>query len=212
MRTLVQCDFDGTITEKDVSFLLLDTFADGDWRQLLDEYREGKISVGGFNTKAFSMIKADKQTLVNFMRGKVKIRAGFCELLGCCRKNGFQFVIVSNGLDFYINTILKDLGVENIEVFAAQTRFGSGGTEVKYVGPDGSQIHNDFKEAYTRFFLKQGYRIIYVGNGSSDISPARLAYQVFARDELLNGCRDTKLNCTPFIDLNDVAKSLELLG
>ena len=36
-KTLVQCDFDGTITEEDVSFMLLDAFADRDprrWRQL----------------------------------------------------------------------------------------------------------------------------------------------------------------------------------
>ena len=36
-KTIVQCDFDGTITDKDVSFLLLNHFADGNWRQLLDE-------------------------------------------------------------------------------------------------------------------------------------------------------------------------------
>ena len=34
MKTLVQCDFDNTIAESDVSFMLLDAFADGDWQQL----------------------------------------------------------------------------------------------------------------------------------------------------------------------------------
>jgi len=38
-KTLIQCDFDGTITEEDVSFILLDTFARGDWRRLLKEYK-----------------------------------------------------------------------------------------------------------------------------------------------------------------------------
>ncbi len=33
-KTLVQCDFDGTVTEEDVSFMLLDAFANGGWRQL----------------------------------------------------------------------------------------------------------------------------------------------------------------------------------
>ena len=53
MKTLVQCDFDGTITEEDVSFLLLDTFTDGNWRQMLEDYHEGRISVGVFNTRAY---------------------------------------------------------------------------------------------------------------------------------------------------------------
>jgi len=81
VKTLVQCDFDGTITEEDMGFLLLDSFASEDWRRLLTEYREGRMSVGRFNTKAFAMVKADRQTLLKFVRSKVKIRAGFHELL-----------------------------------------------------------------------------------------------------------------------------------
>jgi len=211
VKTVVQCDFDGTITQEDVSFLLLDTFANGDWRQLLTEYREGKISVDHFNMKAFAMVKADRQTLLEFMRGKVKIRAGFHELLACCQRKGVHFVIVSNGLDFYIETILGDIGINNIETFAAQTRFGAKGIEVQYVGPEGSQLQDGFKEAYIRLFLKRGYRVVYVGNGASDIPSARLAHWIFATGELLTYCKETNLNCTPFVDLNDVVRGLEVL-
>ncbi|RLI35091.1 2,3-diketo-5-methylthio-1-phosphopentane phosphatase, partial [Candidatus Bathyarchaeota archaeon] len=169
VKTIVQCDFDGTITEVDQSFLLLDAFASGNWRQLLIEYREGKISVGHFNTRAFAMVKEDRQTLVNFVKQTAKIRPGFHELVAYCRREGVQFTIVSNGLDFYINTILTDIGVKNIEVFAAQAQFTPRGLEVKYIGPDGAHLDSDFKEAYTRLFLTNGYRTVYVGNGLSDI-------------------------------------------
>ena len=211
LKTVVQCDFDGTITQDDQSFLLLDTFANGNWRQLLADYREGRISVCHFNTKAFAMVKEDKQTLLDFIRGKVKIRAGFSELLAYCRRNGFQFIIVSNGLDFYIEAILKHIGLQNIKVFAAQAHFGSRGIEVKYMGQNESHLENDFKERYVRSFLANGYRVIYVGNGLSDISPAKQAHHIFARDELLAYCKEASLNCTPFIDLNDVVRGLELL-
>jgi len=214
MKTIVQCDFDGTITEKDVSFLLMDAFADGNWRQLLNEYREGRISVGAFNTKAFTMVKADKQTLLDFIftKSKVEIRAGFNELLTYCSKKGFKFVIVSNGLDFYIEAILRDIGVENIEVFAAQTQFSPDGLEVKYIGPDGRQLEDSFKEAYTELFLKRGYRVVYVGNGISDFSPARQAHHIFATPDLLDYCQKANLNCTPFDGLNDVVRGLEILA
>ena len=211
VKTLVQCDFDGTITKEDVSFLMLDAFANGDWRQLLAEYKEDKIPVGYFNTKAFAMIKADRQTLLDFMKGKVEIRAGFGELLSYCHKKGFRFVIVSNGLDFYIETLLRDIGAESIEVFAAQTQFSPGGIKVKYIGPEGNWLEDNFKESYTRLFLRSGYRVIYVGNGISDLSPAQQAHHTFATDELLDSCRQVNLNCTPFVDLNDVVKGLELL-
>ncbi len=211
METLIQCDFNGTITEEDVSFQLLDAFANGDWRQLLTEYREDKISVGYFNVKAFTMIRADRQTLLEFVKNEVRIQAGFNELLAYCRRKGFRFVIVSNGLDFYIEGILRNIGVDNIEVLSAQTHFSSKGIEVKYIGPEGNQIQDGFKEAYIRLFLSRGYRIVYVGNGASDIPSARLAHHIFATGELLAYCKQTNLNCTPFVDLNDVVSGLELL-
>ena len=211
VKTVVQCDFDGTITHKDVSFMILDAFADGDWRQILAEYRGDKISVGRLNTKAFAMVKADEQTLLEFVKSKVEIRAGFGQLLACCEKKGFRFTIVSNGLDFYIKAILRDMGIGNIEVFAAQARFGANGIDVRYIGPKGDQLEDSFKEAYVRLFKERGYRVIYMGNGVSDISPARQSHHVFATGDLLASCKKANLNCTPFVDLNDVIRDLELL-
>jgi len=210
-KTLIQCDFDGTITEEDVGFILLDTFARKDWRRLLTEYREGRMSVGRFNTEAFAMVKADRQTLLKVVRSKVKIRVGFHELLAFCRRKGFRFVIVSNGLVFYIEATLRTIGINNIEVLAAQTNFTPKGIETKYIGPEGNQIQDGFKEAYVRLFLGRGYRIVYVGNGISDVSSAKLAYHIFATGALLDYCKETNLNCTPFVDLNDVVRGLELL-
>ena len=211
-KTLVQCDFDSTIAEDDVSFQLLDAFAEGDWRYYLEEYQEDKITVGAFSDHSFGMVKADEKTMLDFVfKGGVKIRPGFRELLGYCAKQGIKFVIVSNGLSFYIEAILKDVGLDNIEVFAAQTRSTPDGLTVKYIGPDGNQLGSGFKEAYTRLFLSQGYRVVYIGDGLSDIKPASRADYIFARDNLLAYCREKQVNCTPFDDLNDVVKGLELL-
>jgi len=210
-KTLVQCDFDGTITEEDVSFLIMDAFTDGDWRRLVAQYRAGKITVGSLNSQAFAMVKQDRQTLIDFVRRTAKMRAGLHELLDYCHSHGLRFAIVSNGLDFYIHTILTDAGVKDIEVFAAQTRFDPRGLIVRFIGPDGAELESNFKETYTRLFVSQGYRVIYVGDGLSDISAARHAQYVFARSELLGLCRETGLTCTPFTDLSDIVKGLELL-
>jgi len=210
-RTLVQCDFDGTITQEDTSFFLLDSFAQGDWRRLLRQYRERKLSVGQFNSQAFALIKADKVTLLETVKDKVKIRPGFHELVNYCSRRQFRFVIVSNGLDFYIRAILKELGLGRVEFHAAETHFTPQGLKVRYIGPEGQELHSDFKEAYVRLFLGQGYRIIYVGNGDSDVSPARLAHQVLARGELLSYFQKNGLECQPFENLTDVVRALSLL-
>jgi len=209
VKTLLQCDFDGTITEEDISFLILDNFADGDWRRLLDDYQRGIITVGSFNTAAFNMVKADEETLREFVEQNTRIRAGFHELLALCRKMDYRFVIVSNGLEFYINTILQMLHIENIEVFAAKAEFNPCGIKAKYLGPDGDELQNDYKVTYIRHFLKDKYHIIYIGNGTSDVDSARLANHVFATGTMLVKCRKMKLECTPFINLNDVVEGIE---
>ena len=211
-RILVQCDFDGTVTEEDISFLILDAFADGNWRRLLNQYRAKEISVGCFNTKAFTMVKEDKEALNQFVKERFELRAGFGKLIEYCRKRGFRFVIVSNGLDFYIRTILENIGLSDVEVFAARARFGADGVEAQYIGPEGEELQDDFKEEHVRHFLRQGYRIIYIGNGDSDIPSSRMAQHVFATGQLLEYYKGKSLDCTPFNDFNDVVKELELLG
>jgi len=213
-KTLVQCDFDNTIAEFDVSFMLLDAFADGDWRQILQEYREHKIPVGVFSQRTFAMIKADEATMLDYLfaGNRVEIRPGFKELLDLCSEKGFGFVIVSNGLKFYIDAILKHIGVAGIEVFAAHTDFSPDGLNITYVSPDGQQIADNFKESYVELHLGQGNRVVYIGDGYSDISPASRADYIFARDDLLSHYRENNLKCTPFNDLNDVVRGLELLA
>ena len=209
MKTLVQCDFDGTVTEEDTSFFLLDAFAQGDWRRLLREYKEHKISVREFNTKAFAMVKADKPMLLEALKGKVKVRAGLHELVNYCLGKGFRLVLVSNGLDFCIKAVLKELALENVEVHAAQASFHTEGMKVQYIGPDGKRLEDGFKEAYTKSFLKLGYRVIYMGNGESDVAPAKYVHYVFARGELLAYCRENNLKYKPFENFLDVVRDLE---
>ncbi len=208
-KTIIQCDFDGTVTEKDVSFLLLDAFADGDWQQVLKQYQAGSITVGRFNSEVFAMVKADRERLLEYVREQVKVRAGFAEMINVCRRRDFRFAIVSNGLDFYIKAILQDLGRHDIEVHAARTRFHPEGLKVQYLGPEGTPLDDGFKEAYVNLFSRQGYRVIYVGDGSSDLSPASQCQHIFATGHLLTLCQRSGIDCTPFSDFTDVTSVLE---
>jgi 2-hydroxy-3-keto-5-methylthiopentenyl-1-phosphate phosphatase len=208
---IIQSDFDGTITEEDVSFALLDAFAEGDWRKLYERYRQSKMTVGDFNTKAFAMVKAGRDELLRVAREQVKLREGLRNLVNYCQERGSRFLIVSNGLDFYIKAILEDVGLGNIEVYAARTEFSPDGLRVHYIGPEGTVLKKGFKEAYTKLFLNQGYQVVCIGNGPSDYFPAALSQHVFARDGLLDICKEKRLKYQPFEDLNDVVRGLEKL-
>ncbi|MCK9357993.1 MAG: MtnX-like HAD-IB family phosphatase [Dehalococcoidia bacterium] len=211
MKTLIQCDFDGTITEDDASFYLLDAYAEGDWRSILKEYKEGRITVGEFNTRAFAMIKADESTLLSKLDENVRVRPGFRELLDYCAYRGFRFVIVSNGLQFYVEAILRALGVNGIEAHAATNAFERDGVRVQYVAPDGTVLQDGFKEAYMKLYLSEGYRVVYVGNGTSDSYASRHAHVVFATGDLLTYYLRHGLPCIPFDDLTEVVNGLTKL-
>jgi 2-hydroxy-3-keto-5-methylthiopentenyl-1-phosphate phosphatase len=217
VMTAVQIDFDGTVTEEDVSFLLLDTYVGSAWRDHLDDYTSGRIPVGAFNKRVFGMMKADEKTMTRLVltSERVKIRPGFRELMEYCAGKGYKIVIVSNGLRFYIEAILENLGLagtKGLEIYAARNEFYPGGVKVAYIGPEGNELEAGFKEAHTEMLIKRGYRVIYIGNGSSDIHPARLAKHVFATAQLLKRCRAEDLACIPFNDFFDVIKGLKDLS
>ena len=205
-KILIQCDFDGTVTVDDISFMLMDAFAKVDWRAINDEYNAGKITVGEFNERAFSMLGADKKEMLDYLKGKVVIRAGFKEFAALCEKKGIRLVIVSNGWDFYVRQILEDNGLENVEYHSAETYVEAGRLQVRYVGPEGRVVDTEFKEKYVNKFINEGYHVVYIGNGTSDISPAKGAQQIFATDSLLEHCQKAGLNCMPFNSFHEICQ------
>jgi len=213
-KTLVQCDFDGTVTIGDVGFMLLDGFASGDWRQWEKKYAASEISVGRFNTEVFSMVTADRQTMLDYIKGRVVIRPGFSDFVALCRQREFRLVIVSNGLRFYIEQVLGDIGMPTLEVYAAETDFCPDGLRVEYTGPDGSAVDSGPKNAYTDFFLAEGYRVIYIGDGRSDFLPAQRCNTIFAAADaggLLPLCRRENVQCHPYTSFHDIINVMEKL-
>ncbi|MBN2239192.1 MAG: HAD-IB family phosphatase [Dehalococcoidales bacterium] len=209
---LVQCDFDGTITIEDASFAILDAYLPGKWEALFKEHQEGKMSVGEFNTRVFSMVKADKETLLKLIDERVRIRDSFQEFVRYCRDYGYRIVIVSNGLDFYIKHILNKTRSGDLEFHASITTFDPGGLTVRHRGPDGNYLDEDVKVAYTDSFLSQGYDVIYLGDGSSDIMPAKKCSRVFATGNLVSYCERENLECIPFKSFQEVIREMRSLN
>lgn len=203
-KIIIQCDFDGTVTEDDISFILLDAFAKGDWRTINKQHSEGKITVGQFNERAFGLVRASKKAMLDYLKDKVKVRPGFQKLVELCQQKGIRLVIVSNGLEFYIKRILEDMGLYNLEYHAAETRFHANKLKVRYIGPDGSVVDSGYKEKYVNQYLSEDYHVVYIGNGSSDLSPARGAHQIFATESLLEHCQRSGLTCIPFTSFLEI--------
>jgi 2-hydroxy-3-keto-5-methylthiopentenyl-1-phosphate phosphatase len=43
MRKLILCDFDGTISVRDMGYVLVNQFTSGNWERIDRDFRDGKI-------------------------------------------------------------------------------------------------------------------------------------------------------------------------
>ena len=181
---IIQCDFDGTIINNNLSTLLRENFAPGNWQDIESDYLKGKISVERSNKFQFALIKEPKEKLQEFVRQHITLRAGFIDFVSYCNEKHLPFVIVSSGLDFYIEPVLKEIGLHNLELHCAQTAFTGNGIEVSYYDPEGNPINEGFKSSYLRWLQKRGGEVIYLGDGLSDFDAAFKANHVFATGNL----------------------------
>ncbi|MFC1986630.1 MtnX-like HAD-IB family phosphatase [Chloroflexota bacterium] len=208
---IIQCDFDGTIIRNNLGVLLREHFAHGDWQKIESEYFHGHLTVEQSNKLQYALVKEPKEKLQEFIRQHIDVRRGFGEFVRYCQNNAIRFVIVSSGLDFYIETVLTQIGMSGLELYCGQTCFGKDGIAVSYTDPDGSAINRSFKSKYLTSFKKQGKKIAYIGDGLSDLEAAGQADHVFATGHLLTLLKAKSIPCSCFTDFHDLLHQVRLL-
>jgi len=205
---IIQCDFDGTVTTNNVSLLLRERFAIGNWRKTESDYLQGLLGVEESNKRQFALIREPKEKLVAFATQKARVRTGFLDLVHYCRSSGIRLIIISSGLDFYIEAVLNKIGSPNIELYCARTSFGQDGITVSYIGPDGSLLKQGFKEKYLAWLKKRGGCVTYIGDGLSDLAAASAADQVFATGHLHRLLGTKQVSHYSFTDFHDILHQL----
>jgi 2-hydroxy-3-keto-5-methylthiopentenyl-1-phosphate phosphatase len=207
---IIQCDFDGTITKNNLSVLLREQYACGDWQKIESGYLHGHLTVEQSNKLQFAFIKESKEKLQEFVRQHIEVRPGFVEFVRGCRESAIPFVIVSSGLDFYIETVLTQIGLSDLEVYCGHTSFGKDGIIVTYTDPQGNTINWGFKKKYLAWLKKRGKNIVYIGDGLSDLEPACQADHVFATGHLVKLLGGQSIPCRSFSDFHDLLHQLRL--
>ncbi len=207
---IIQCDFDGTITKNNLSVLLREKYACGNWRKIDVDYLHGRLTVEQSNQLQFTLIKEPEEKLQEFVRQHIEVRPGFAKFISYCRKNGIPIVIVSSGLDFYIKTVLNYLALSDLELHCGQTCFGKDGINITYRDPKGEIITEGFKRKYLTSLKKRDQSVIYLGDGLSDLEAACLADYILATGQLPELLRAESVHYHSFSDFHDVIRQLHL--
>jgi 2-hydroxy-3-keto-5-methylthiopentenyl-1-phosphate phosphatase len=214
---IIFCDFDGTITQLDVTDRILSELAHPSWREIEREWMLGLIGSRECLERQIAMIDAPTEEL-NAAIDAVSVDSDFATFCKFARKKHWPVYILSDGFDYVIRRILKRAGVEK--------HFRSGTTLfASTLHADGRRLTLSFphspepcahgcatcKPALINQ-LRDGRRpVVFVGDGMSDRFAVEVADVVFAKRQLLAHCRANGIACHPFEAFKDVQHGLERL-
>ena len=122
----VLTDFDDTAALQNVAELLLNRFGDPTWKDVRQRFRSGELDLKEYQEITFRNIKADRATMRSYVQANARLRPYFRELWLHCQRNGFPMAVVSQGLDFYIDALLRREGFGSVPVYAVVTTFEDG--------------------------------------------------------------------------------------
>lgn len=192
-------DWDGTVTERDSLWMLLDRFGEPEvFARVEGDLTAGKLSFREVMELEFETVTAPLDEVREFLLEEVRIRPGFAELA-----RGYAPLILSSGFHELIEPLLVREGVE-LEVRANRLEPRPDGWRVLWRDAAPCPECGDLCKRRT---LPDG-PVAYVGDGYSDRCAALAAERVFARDGLAEYLDESGVAYEAFADLADVARAL----
>ena len=210
MKHLILCDFDGTVSMRDMGYELLSTFARGNWEEIDQQYSEGKIGSKEAYERIATMCEAVPEEMEAFIVERSLIDPYFGRFHDYCLSRSIDLKIVSDGFDFYIKRLLEHNGLPSIPYFANHLSCKRGTTisiEHPYLSGD-CGLCGTCKRAILLAERPFYDLITYIGNGYSDRCAAGEADRVYAKEVLFEYCVRGGIDCTHFDHFGEVADDL----
>lgn len=211
MKTLVLCDFDGTISLRDMGYALLNRFSSGDWEAIDRDFCQGRIGSREAYLRIANILKGSKEEILRFIHAHADIDPHFPSFYRTCREKDIDVKIVSDGLDLYIQTMLEIHHLSEIPFYANVSHFAEG-RGMRWAFPHWNEacgLCGTCKKRLVQIHRDRYERILFVGNGVSDRCGAREADFVFAKSSLYRYCIDQDITCHFFETFRDVLADLK---
>ncbi len=205
---LVLSDFDGTISRVDMGSSVLDRFAPG-WKEVDQAYCKGEVGSRIAYGWIAPLFKASREEVLAFVRQQEETDPAFLDFCRFARGRGIDLKILSDGLDLYIQAILDRYGLE-IPFFTNRILF-SEEKRVEFTFPCMSEACGrcgTCKRSLLGRFRPLYDRIVYVGDGHSDVCPVQDADLVFAKGILYDQCLKRGIPCRGYRDFGDVQRGV----
>jgi 2-hydroxy-3-keto-5-methylthiopentenyl-1-phosphate phosphatase len=213
----IVCDFDGTALALDLGDAVAQRFAGAAAYEAAEVlFRAGQTSFGVLLQAVFAPITASREEIAAFALERAAWRPGFEDFLAACAGSGHRFLIVSAGLDAYIEPVLAGLPAplrSHLELRSNRAACSPTGLSVAFHGPD-CGFCGACKGEVVRELQRAGHRVLVLGDGAGDRCAAEAGDLVFARagSSLVEWCRDRGVVHQEFSTFHEVLERVPELA
>ena len=174
------------------------------WITLERQWKAGRIGSRQCLTGQLRGLYITKKRLDDYL-SCIKLDPYFRKLIFYLNSKKVKLAILSDNFDYIIRRLLKRKGFSGIRVYSNRLQFSRDRLMPSFPLENKScRICAHCKTDSIKRVSKNGSKIIYIGDGRSDICPARKADIIFAKDALLDYCRENNLDYIPYRSLKTV--------
>lgn len=199
-------DFDITISKRDSTDALLETHNPEYRKKLREQYKNGYVTMREFVISGLQSLNITKEEYIKTLQDKVDIDESFIDFI----KSGADFRIVSAGTKLNIQgTLWKyEIKLNDDKIISNDISFD--GNRIKITNPflDKEMYYGVDKKEAVENFQRQGYKVIFVGDGPSDYRAVEVADFSFIRKNTraVNFCLEKKIDFLEFDNFNEILK------
>lgn len=214
---VVFSDFDGTITQVDVTDEILTRLADPAWHEIEDEWVKGRIGSRECLARQMALVEASQREFDALIDG-IPIDPDFPAFVDFVQREAIPFYVVSDGFDYVIRRVLQRCGVNGelrngSHLFASSLRFENDRLVALFPHAPEPCEHGcaTCKPAVIRQAAEAHHPIVYIGDGLSDRFAVEVSDAMFTKGQLLDYCRGHQIACSAFETFADVQSLLASL-
>ncbi len=213
-RFKIFVDFDGTITRKDVGEIMFLKFGDAEKaREIVNRWIEGKINSKQTWIELCETIPSLDLGEFDKFIDEMEIDETFPEFVNYCEEHGHDIFVLSDGLDYYINKILKRHGLERLPLYSNVAEFKDG--RIFPVFPYTDEECDRCANCKRNHVINNSADTdvtIYIGDGFSDTCPAQFTDFIFAKKSLLKFCEQNRISYYPFENFKEIITRIDELS
>jgi 2,3-diketo-5-methylthio-1-phosphopentane phosphatase len=207
----VFCDFDGTISTEDATDFILSRLAPAKWQEIEEEWKQGIIGSAECMQRQIALIEVDKAKL-DAALDEIAIDPGFTSFINFCHMQGLPVIIISDGVDYFIQRILARYHLQHLPVIANRLSIldTNGKTQYRLSSPySHASCASVAGVCKCRAINVTSKKCVYIGDGRSDFCVSSKPDLVFAKDKLAEYCVQQKIAFIPYQQFTDVTKALQ---